>query len=84
MNEAKNKSLEEWIRDWASNDDERTQRWSAELKRNDIDDIEALECLDDESFDVLISALKDRKQALLKCKKLKFGISIVSLLFVNS
>jgi hypothetical protein len=38
-----NKSLEDWIRDWAGNENERTQRWYTELNKNDIDNIHALE-----------------------------------------
>jgi hypothetical protein len=38
-----NKSLEDWIRDWAGNENERTQRWYTELNKNDTDNIHALE-----------------------------------------
>jgi hypothetical protein len=37
------KSLEEYVREWARYNDERTQRWFAELEKNDIDDIQVLE-----------------------------------------
>jgi hypothetical protein len=43
MSSAENKSLEDWVREWANNNRERAHRWCAELKQNDIDDIQALE-----------------------------------------
>jgi hypothetical protein len=40
---SENKSLEDCVRDWANNNSERAHRWCAEIKQNDIDDIQALE-----------------------------------------
>jgi hypothetical protein len=61
-------SLEEWVKEWANNNDDRTKKWLNELKSNDIDAIQDLESLDDESFTVLISALKETKFAVLMQK----------------
>jgi hypothetical protein len=61
-------SLVDLVKQWANDNIDRTERWCSELQRNDIDCIEDLKSLDRESFNVLLSALIETKQAVLMQK----------------
>jgi hypothetical protein len=63
-------TLEDELLKWANDNEVRRNKWLTVLIENDVEDLQTLDEMDFESFQVLLDALKARNQAVL-IQKLK-------------